>query len=156
MISSRGACLECRRRKKKCDERFVCIDLSLTASSAFINYARRPFCLTCGKLGITCPGYNRPLRWVHGMATRGRFVGVSTPEQAASAMPSLPQTPEPDPVHIHGPARLGKEPGALGASPLNLPRTQNAELGEVKKVFEACESAAASTQQPQIGITDAL
>ncbi|RSL52044.1 hypothetical protein CEP53_008220 [Fusarium sp. AF-6] len=61
-----GGCSTCRRRKKKCDE-------------------GRPFCLACRKLGVVCPGYQKLLRWVQGIASRGRFAGAAFPGEDVSA-----------------------------------------------------------------------
>lgn len=44
-----------------------------------IKTGKRPFCLACMKLGLVCPGYQEPLRWVQGIASRGRFAGAAFP-----------------------------------------------------------------------------
>ncbi|KAF7548124.1 hypothetical protein G7Z17_g7275 [Cylindrodendrum hubeiense] len=66
MARSRSGCLNCKRRKRKCDE-------------------ERPGCQACGRRGIQCEGYATPLRWAGGIAVRGRFAGVSIPDGTARA-----------------------------------------------------------------------
>lgn len=66
MPRSRSGCLNCKRRKRKCDE-------------------QRPSCQACVRRGIQCEGYATPLRWAGGIAVRGRFAGVSIPDVAACA-----------------------------------------------------------------------
>lgn len=66
MPRSRSGCLNCKRRKRKCDE-------------------QRPGCQACTRRGIQCEGYATPLRWAGGIAVRGRFAGVSIPDVAACA-----------------------------------------------------------------------
>lgn len=57
---SKHGCGTCRRRRKKCDE-------------------TRPTCLNCRKLAIDCEGYERPLIWGNGVASRGRLKGAVLP-----------------------------------------------------------------------------
>jgi hypothetical protein len=57
---TRGGCVNCKKRKRKCDE-------------------QRPGCNACIDRNIRCEGYAQPVRWVEGIASRGRFVGVSNP-----------------------------------------------------------------------------
>lgn len=57
---TRGGCLNCKKRKRKCDE-------------------QRPECMACKERNVPCGGYAHPVRWVEGMASRGRFVGVRDP-----------------------------------------------------------------------------
>ncbi|KAK7414027.1 hypothetical protein QQX98_007059 [Neonectria punicea] len=66
MPRSRGGCVNCKRRKRKCDE-------------------QRPGCNACARRGIQCEGYATALRWTGGIAVRGRFAGVSIPNAAACA-----------------------------------------------------------------------
>ncbi|KAK7427805.1 hypothetical protein QQZ08_005743 [Neonectria magnoliae] len=66
MPRSRGGCVNCKRRKRKCDE-------------------QRPGCNACARRGIQCEGYATALRWTGGIAVRGRFAGVSIPDVAAYA-----------------------------------------------------------------------
>lgn len=66
MVRSRGGCLNCKRRKRKCDE-------------------TRPGCSACERRGIQCQGYATPLRWTNGIAVRGRFAGASVPDVAVLA-----------------------------------------------------------------------
>ncbi|KAF4984101.1 hypothetical protein FZEAL_640 [Fusarium zealandicum] len=61
MGRSRGGCISCKRRKRKCDE-------------------TRPECQACLNRGIQCEGYAAPLRWANGIASRGRFAGASAPD----------------------------------------------------------------------------
>lgn len=57
---TRGGCVNCKKRKRKCDE-------------------QRPECLACTSRNMKCGGYAHPVRWVEGIASRGRFVGVIHP-----------------------------------------------------------------------------
>ncbi|KAI5288885.1 hypothetical protein KEM52_000991, partial [Ascosphaera acerosa] len=57
---SKHGCRTCRRRRKKCDE-------------------TRPTCLGCRKLGLECEGYERPLIWGNGIASRGKLKGATVP-----------------------------------------------------------------------------
>ncbi|KAF1964852.1 hypothetical protein BU23DRAFT_604551 [Bimuria novae-zelandiae CBS 107.79] len=57
---SNVACYTCRRRHVKCDMIL-------------------PHCAKCGKKGVACLGYQRPLRWANGVAVRGRLKGKSQP-----------------------------------------------------------------------------
>ncbi|KAH6876546.1 hypothetical protein B0T10DRAFT_497707 [Thelonectria olida] len=66
MARSRGGCVNCKKRKRKCDE-------------------TRPGCAACARRGIQCDGYATPLRWTNGIAVRGRFAGASVPDVAAAA-----------------------------------------------------------------------
>ncbi|KAF6803185.1 C6 finger domain-containing protein [Colletotrichum musicola] len=61
MVRSRGGCSNCKRRKRKCDE-------------------TRPDCQACQRRGIQCEGYNTPLKWTNGIASRGRFAGAAIPD----------------------------------------------------------------------------
>ncbi|KAF5617582.1 transcriptional regulatory protein pro-1 [Fusarium tjaetaba] len=61
MARSRGGCLNCKARKRKCDQ-------------------ARPECHACSQRGMRCQGYSTPLRWVNGVASRGRFAGASVPD----------------------------------------------------------------------------
>ncbi|KAH7126048.1 fungal-specific transcription factor domain-containing protein [Dactylonectria macrodidyma] len=59
----RGAvkgCRVCERRRIRCD-------------------LERPFCQKCPKKGFTCPGYGPRLKWVDGIAARGRLKGMKAP-----------------------------------------------------------------------------
>ncbi|KAI8717612.1 Zn(2)-C6 fungal-type domain-containing protein [Fusarium sp. LHS14.1] len=71
MARSRGGCLNCKRRKRKCDE-------------------TRPGCQACEKRGIICEGYATPLRWANGIASRGRFAGASAPEPLVGGASKAP------------------------------------------------------------------
>ncbi|KAF5986293.1 transcriptional regulatory protein pro-1 [Fusarium coicis] len=66
MARSRGGCLNCKARKRKCDQ-------------------ARPECHACSQRGIRCQGYSTPLRWVNGVASRGRFAGASVPDASLVA-----------------------------------------------------------------------
>lgn len=57
---SRGACGNCKKIKRKCDE-------------------TRPFCDQCTRRGVTCQGYALKLQWGVGIASRGRFLGAAAP-----------------------------------------------------------------------------
>ncbi|KAK7571046.1 hypothetical protein V3481_007115 [Fusarium oxysporum f. sp. vasinfectum] len=70
MTRSRGRCLNCKARKRKCDQ-------------------ARPECHPCSQRGMKCQGYSTPLRWVNGVASRGRFAGASVPDASLVAMQSL-------------------------------------------------------------------
>lgn len=67
---SRGACQNCRERKRKCDE-------------------TRPQCKACLKRKVSCHGYDIALKWNAGIASRGRFTGAEAPVD--SAIPSRPR-----------------------------------------------------------------
>ncbi|KAL0934649.1 C6 finger domain-containing protein [Colletotrichum truncatum] len=69
MVRSRGGCSNCKRRKRKCDE-------------------TRPDCRACQRRGIQCEGYNTPLKWTNGIASRGRFAGAAIPDISASSTAS--------------------------------------------------------------------
>ncbi|KAF4449508.1 Transcriptional regulatory protein pro-1 [Fusarium austroafricanum] len=69
MARSRGGCLNCKARKRKCDQ-------------------ARPECHACSQRGMRCQGYSTPLRWVNGVASRGRFAGASVPDASLVAMPT--------------------------------------------------------------------
>lgn len=71
MARSRGGCLNCKARKRKCDQ-------------------GRPECQACSQRGMRCQGYSTPLRWVNGVASRGRFAGASIPD--ASLVPTSTTT----------------------------------------------------------------
>ncbi|KAF5661466.1 transcriptional regulatory protein pro-1 [Fusarium circinatum] len=66
MARSRGGCLNCKARKRKCDQ-------------------ARPECHACSQRGMRCQGYSTPLRWVNGVASRGRFAGASVPDASLVA-----------------------------------------------------------------------
>ncbi|EWY99865.1 hypothetical protein FOYG_03796 [Fusarium oxysporum NRRL 32931] len=66
MARSRGGCLNCKARKRKCDQ-------------------ARPECHACTQRGMRCQGYSTPLRWVNGVASRGRFAGASVPDASLVA-----------------------------------------------------------------------
>lgn len=55
-------CYTCRRRHVKCDR---------TISSTG--------CSKCAKKGTPCLGYQKPLRWADGVASRGKLKGKSQP-----------------------------------------------------------------------------
>ncbi|KAL6406804.1 Zn(2)-C6 fungal-type DNA-binding domain protein [Ilyonectria robusta] len=52
---------------KVCDRRRIRCDLE------------RPFCQKCQKKGLKCPGYGPQLKWIGGVAARGRLKGLNTP-----------------------------------------------------------------------------
>ncbi|ENH63814.1 Transcriptional regulatory protein pro-1 [Fusarium oxysporum f. sp. cubense race 1] len=66
MARSRGGCLNCKARKRKCDQ-------------------ARPECHACTQRGMRCQGYSTPLRWVNGVASRGRFAGAPVPDASLVA-----------------------------------------------------------------------
>jgi hypothetical protein len=72
-------CSTCHRRRIRCDQTL-------------------PSCVKCQRKGLTCPGYERRLRWAGAIAVRGRFRGIAEPGQlhrAAShedAVIDLPRT----------------------------------------------------------------
>ncbi|EXM14409.1 hypothetical protein V3481_015319 [Fusarium oxysporum f. sp. vasinfectum] len=70
MARSRGGCLNCKARKRKCDQ-------------------GRPECQACAQRGMKCQGYSTPLRWVNGVASRGRFAGASIPDTSLVSNLSL-------------------------------------------------------------------
>ncbi|OHE91662.1 hypothetical protein CORC01_13052 [Colletotrichum orchidophilum] len=53
-------CANCERRRIRCDN-------------------QRPQCVKCQKKGLVCPGYERRLRWVDGVAARGHLRGRTIP-----------------------------------------------------------------------------
>ncbi|KAH7136816.1 fungal-specific transcription factor domain-containing protein [Dactylonectria estremocensis] len=53
-------CRVCERRRIRCD-------------------FEHPFCQKCRKKGLTCPGYGPRLKWVDGIAARGRLKGKKVP-----------------------------------------------------------------------------
>lgn len=70
-------CANCERRRIRCD-------------------LKRPTCNKCSKKGLDCPGYNRQLKWINGVAARGHLQGRSVPTRAshpgsAKAAPVLPE-----------------------------------------------------------------
>lgn len=71
MARSRGGCLNCKARKRKCDQ-------------------GRPECQACSQRGMRCQGYSTPLRWVNGVASRGRFAGASIPDASFVPPSTLP------------------------------------------------------------------
>ncbi|KAM0273837.1 hypothetical protein ACHAPA_001415 [Fusarium lateritium] len=64
---SRGACSNCKTRKRKCDQ-------------------TRPACIACQSRNQICDGYQLKLQWGFGVASRGRFAG--------SAVPTLDAAPD--------------------------------------------------------------
>ncbi|KAL0933257.1 uncharacterized protein CTRU02_212220 [Colletotrichum truncatum] len=61
-------CANCERRRIRCD-------------------LKRPTCHKCSKKGLECPGYNRQLRWVNGVAARGHLRGQSVPTRPPRSEP---------------------------------------------------------------------
>ncbi|KAI6764487.1 hypothetical protein HG530_008276 [Fusarium avenaceum] len=57
---SRGACANCKARKRKCDQ-------------------TRPACVACQSRNQICDGYQLKLQWGFGVASRGRFAGSAVP-----------------------------------------------------------------------------
>ncbi|KAK1544137.1 hypothetical protein CPAR01_04770 [Colletotrichum paranaense] len=58
-------CANCERRRIRCDR-------------------RRPHCAKCDKKGLPCPGFDRRLRWVEGVAARGHLRGRTVPTRPSS------------------------------------------------------------------------
>ncbi|KAG8666597.1 hypothetical protein FPOAC1_011407 [Fusarium poae] len=87
MARSRGGCLNCKARKRKCDQ-------------------GRPECQACSQRGMRCQGYSTPLRWVNGVASRGRFAGASIPDASFVPPPTLPcpQQQQQQPQYPHSAA----------------------------------------------------
>ncbi|KAH6963335.1 hypothetical protein DER45DRAFT_552814 [Fusarium avenaceum] len=120
MARSRGGCLNCKARKRKCDQ-------------------ARPECQACAQRGMTCQGYSTPLRWVNGVASRGRFAGASVPdaslvpdpssdmsidsETVASRSQSASIAITPTPSHAASTSSTGS---SSAFSPRNLPEPQDA------------------------------
>ncbi|KPM40572.1 hypothetical protein AK830_g6019 [Neonectria ditissima] len=67
-VTAKG-CRVCDRRRIRCD-------------------LQRPFCQKCLKKGLTCPGYGPRLRWVNGIAARGRLKGHKTPNYDGQTSPA--------------------------------------------------------------------
>jgi hypothetical protein len=84
MARSRGGCLNCKARKRKCDQ-------------------GRPECQACSQRGMRCQGYSTPLRWVNGVASRGRFAGAPIPDASFVQPPTLPhlQQQQQQPQYAH-------------------------------------------------------
>lgn len=66
-------CANCERRRIRCD-------------------LKRPTCTKCSKKDLECPGYNRQLRWVNGVAARGHLQGRTVPTRASH--PGSPEAAE--------------------------------------------------------------
>lgn len=58
-------CYTCRRRRLKCD-------------------GARPKCHRCGEESVECLGYKKPLKWVKGVAARGKLMGKNFDEVGSS------------------------------------------------------------------------
>ncbi|KAH6979061.1 hypothetical protein EDB82DRAFT_527146 [Fusarium venenatum] len=90
MARSRGGCLNCKARKRKCDQ-------------------GRPECQACSQRGMRCQGYSTPLRWVNGVASRGRFAGASIPDASFVQPPTLPY-PQQQQQPQYPPSAAGSNP----------------------------------------------
>lgn len=114
MARSRGGCLNCKARKRKCDQ-------------------ARPECQACSQRGMRCQGYSTPLRWVNGVASRGRFAGASIPDASfvqpetqpnTLTLPPIQYTPELSEASLsaHDPSSTESSsafsPGAGGSDPI--------------------------------------
>ncbi|RBR27027.1 uncharacterized protein FIESC28_00099 [Fusarium coffeatum] len=115
MARSRGGCLNCKARKRKCDQ-------------------ARPECQACSQRGMRCQGYSTPLRWVNGVASRGRFAGASIPDASfvqpetqpnTLTLPPIQYTPElseAGSLSAHDPSSTESSsafsPGAGGSDPI--------------------------------------
>ncbi|KAI0131940.1 fungal-specific transcription factor domain-containing protein [Xylariales sp. AK1849] len=89
-----GKCWTCRRRRLKCDETF-------------------PYCQKCQLVGVQCLGYEKPLTWVGGIASRGRMQNQTFdihPPPPVSTQPlserRRPQTREI--TFVYGPTRTAR------------------------------------------------
>ncbi|KAK7182856.1 hypothetical protein DPSP01_011980 [Paraphaeosphaeria sporulosa] len=82
---TRGGCVNCKKRKRKCDE-------------------QRPGCMACIDRNIRCEGYAHPVRWVEGIASRGRFVGVRDPGLLLQPVEATTAAPNVDRVTSSSPA----------------------------------------------------
>ncbi|KAL2830065.1 fungal-specific transcription factor domain-containing protein [Aspergillus cavernicola] len=51
---------------------------------------RRPYCSQCLECGLDCLGYKTPLTWGVGVASRGKFRGLSLPVTGAQPAPGKP------------------------------------------------------------------
>ncbi|KAF4344550.1 transcriptional regulatory protein pro-1 [Fusarium beomiforme] len=122
MARSRGGCLNCKARKRKCDQ-------------------ARPECHACSQRGMRCQGYSTPLRWVNGVASRGRFAGAPAPDASLVTMQS--QSPE-NPVPSQD---LLSSMDSETSSALNHDTSSSTASGSVS-------SAAFSPQSVGVGASD--
>ncbi|KAF9731769.1 hypothetical protein PMIN02_008378 [Paraphaeosphaeria minitans] len=95
---TRGGCVNCKKRKRKCDE-------------------QRPRCMACIDRNIRCDGYAHPVRWVEGIASRGRFVGVRDPGLLLQPTETTTATSEAD-DHVAFPSPVE----SVETTPLQFPR----------------------------------
>ncbi|WQF86067.1 Putative zn(2)Cys(6) fungal-type DNA-binding domain, fungal transcription factor [Colletotrichum destructivum] len=107
-------CANCERRRIRCD-------------------FQSPKCAKCHKKGLECPGYNRQLRWVNGVAARGYLRGRAVPvrpgpwvqdESETSNRPSLNVS-----THIPTPCEAGgSRTQATVSGPDTIPRVPSCDL----------------------------
>ncbi|SPJ78591.1 uncharacterized protein FTOL_06980 [Fusarium torulosum] len=142
MARSRGGCLNCKARKRKCDQ-------------------ARPECQACAQRGMRCQGYSTPLRWVNGVASRGRFAGASIPDASLVPDPSSDMSIDsetlappsqsvavaitPTPSH----AASTSSTGSSAFSPHNLPEPQDA-------IFQRCHYSSPSSLTAELVMKNGL
>ncbi|KAI5862041.1 hypothetical protein GGS23DRAFT_124609 [Durotheca rogersii] len=114
MGRSRGGCITCKTRKRKCDE-------------------TRPACLACQNRPGGCGGYGVRLRWDNGIASRGRFAGASTPAERESS-PEKSNTSDDVPSTQAGSWASSPSVQAQPSSEQALPELDEAE--EDRRVFQ--------------------
>lgn len=153
-------CYTCRRRRVKCDNNV-------------------PFCQKCQKTGRECLGYQKPLVWVKGVASRGKMMGLTFDDVTESSDvrdtdhrigdldgPRLGTTPDSltsiedaSLPLVRSPNLFGREGGLILQHPDSLvfPTQTPSETSQGMKFAQQCHSGSitCSQKRPKINSSDA-
>ncbi|KAL2800544.1 fungal-specific transcription factor domain-containing protein [Aspergillus keveii] len=122
---SSSAAVAPRKRRKRTVVTGAAHDCFTCAKSGSSCDRRRPYCSQCLDQGLDCPGYKTTLTWGVGVASRGKFRGLSLP--VSGSQPAA-EKPRPTPPSDHQESQLpyaqpSPASDTLGerASPVNVP-----------------------------------
>ncbi|KAJ4263099.1 hypothetical protein NW762_006717 [Fusarium torreyae] len=105
---SRTGCAVCKSKRLKCDE-------------------AKPSCSRCLRLGIPCPGYQKPLRWKAGSKSprdipdSTRDEAAATPQQVSAYTPYQPQPSEDFVNNLYNPEPLEQFTSVMDPGCVDIP-----------------------------------
>ncbi|KAL4974735.1 fungal-specific transcription factor domain-containing protein [Aspergillus desertorum] len=115
-------CFTCARKGSSCDR-------------------RRPYCSQCLEIGIECAGYKTTLTWGVGVASRGKFRGLSLPVTGAQPAPGKAK-----PHCASGPQETPRSPPNITA----LPSRPYAQLSPTSDTAPEHLPTKIESPQPQV------
>ncbi|CEL03407.1 Putative Podospora anserina S mat genomic DNA chromosome 2, supercontig 2 [Aspergillus calidoustus] len=122
---SSSAAVAPRKRRKRTVVTGAAHDCFTCAKSGSSCDRRRPYCSQCLDQGLDCPGYKTTLTWGVGVASRGKFRGLSLPVSGSQPAAAKPRsTPPSDHLQSqlpHGQPSPASDTLGERASPVDVP-----------------------------------